>query len=311
MEEFISQNEIKSIENLEFFANQVVEGFITGLHKSPYHGFSVEFAEHRLYNTGESTRNIDWKLYVRTDKLFVKRFEEETNLRCQLVIDRSSSMHFPIQKKINSKSPNKIGFSILASAALMNLLRRQRDAVGLSVYSDIVHTHSRTRTNVAHHKSLLWQLESLAKPFNHKSKESSSTVDALHEIAERIHQRSLVILFSDLLDIQDNAQEFFSALQHLKYNKHEVIVFHVVDRSRELNFEFDARMHKFIDLESGEELKVNPVELKDEYVTQMNSFEQELKVRCGQYKIDFIPVDCTKGFESVLISYLIKRKKLY
>lgn len=311
MEEYISQNEIKAIENLEFFANQVVEGFITGLHKSPYHGFSVEFAEHRLYNTGESTRNIDWKLYARTDKLFVKRFEEETNLRCQLVIDRSSSMHFPIQKKLNSKLPNKIGFSILASAALMNLFRRQRDAVGLSVYSDIVHTHTRSRTNIAHYKNLLWELESLAKPFNQKLKESTSAVEALHEIAERIHQRSLVILFSDLLDTQENAQDLFSALQHLKYNKHEVIVFHVVDRSRELNFEFDARLHKFVDLETGEELKVNPLELKEEYVNQMSSFEQELKVRCGQYKIDFIPVDCTKGFESVLLSYLVKRKKLY
>ena len=171
MEEYISQNEIKNIENLDFFANQVVEGFITGLHKSPYHGFSVEFAEHRLYNTGESTRNIDWKLFARTDKLFVKRFEEETNLRCQLVIDRSSSMHFPIQKKLNSKTPNKIGFSILASAALMNLFKRQRDAVGLSVYSDIVHTHTRSRTNISHHKNLLWQLESLAKPFTKDLKE--------------------------------------------------------------------------------------------------------------------------------------------
>ena len=311
MAEYISQNEIKTIENLEFFANQVVEGFITGLHKSPYHGFSVEFAEHRLYNTGESTRNIDWKLYARTDKLFVKRFEEETNLRCQLVIDRSSSMHFPVQKKLNSKSPNKIGFSILASAALMNLFKRQRDAVGLSVYSDVVHTHTRSRTNIAHHKNLLWELESLAKPFNEDKKESTSAVEALHEIAERINQRSLVILFSDLLDTQENSQDFFSALQHLKYNKHEVIVFHVVDRSRELNFEFDARLHKFVDLETVEELKVNPLELKEEYVNQMTSFEQELKIRCGQYKIDFIPVDCTKGFESVLLSYLIKRKKLY
>ena len=311
MEEYISQNEIKTIENLEFFANQVVEGFITGLHKSPYHGFSVEFAEHRLYNTGESTRNIDWKLYARTDKLFVKRFEEETNLRCQLVIDRSSSMHFPIQKKLNSKSPNKIGFSILASAALMNLFKRQRDAVGLSVYSDIVHTHTRSRTNIAHHKNLLWELESLVKPFNKDLKESSSAVEALHEITERINQRSLVILFSDLLDTQENFQDFFSALQHLKYNKHEVIVFHVVDRSRELNFEFDARLHKFVDLETGEELKVNPLELKEEYVNQMSSFEQELKIRCSQYKIDFVPVDCTKGFESVLLSYLLKRKKLY
>jgi len=311
MEEYISQNEIKNIENLDFFANQVVEGFITGLHKSPYHGFSVEFAEHRLYNTGESTRNIDWKLFARTDKLFVKRFEEETNLRCQLVIDRSSSMHFPIQKKLNSKTPNKIGFSILASAALMNLFKRQRDAVGLSVYSDIVHTHTRSRTNISHHKNLLWQLESLAKPFTNDLKESTSSVEALHEISERINKRSLVILFSDLLDSQENSQDFFSALQHLKYNKHEVIIFHVIDRSKELNFEFDARLHKFVDLETGEEIKVNPLEIKEEYVNQMSLFEQEFKLRCGQYNIDFIPVDCANGFESVLLSYLLKRKKLY
>ena len=311
MEEYISQNEIKNIENLDFFANQVVEGFITGLHKSPYHGFSVEFAEHRLYNTGESTRNIDWKLFARTDKLFVKRFEEETNLRCQLVIDRSSSMHFPIQKKLNSKTPNKIGFSILASAALMNLFKRQRDAVGLSVYSDIVHTHTRSRTNISHHKNLLWQLESLAKPFIKDLKESTSSVEALHEISERINKRSLVILFSDLLDSQENPQDFFSALQHLKYNKHEVIIFHVIDRSKELNFEFDARLHKFVDLETGEKIKVNPLEIKEEYVNQMSLFEQEFKLRCGQYNIDFIPVDCANGFESVLISYLLKRKKLY
>ena len=311
MAEYISQNEIKTIENLEFFANQVVEGFITGLHKSPYHGFSVEFAEHRLYNTGESTRNIDWELFARTDKLFVKRFEEETNLRCQLVIDRSSSMHFPIQKKLNSKTPNKIGFSILASAALMNLFKRQRDAVGLSVYSDIVHTHTRSRTNISHHKNLLWQLESLAKPFTKDLKESTSSVEALHEISERINKRSLVILFSDLLDSQENPQDFFSALQHLKYNKHEVIIFHVIDRSKELNFEFDARLHKFVDLETGEEIKVNPLEIKEEYVNQMSLFEQEFKLRCGQYNIDFIPVDCANGFESVLLSYLLKRKKLY
>lgn len=311
MEQYISQSHIKTIENLDFFANQVVEGFITGLHKSPYHGFSVEFAEHRLYNSGESTRNIDWKLFARTDKLFVKRFEEETNLRCHLVIDRSSSMHFPYQKKLSSNPSNKIGFSILACAALMNLFKRQRDAVGLSVYSNSVHTHTPARTSSAHHKRLLWELELLAAPYNYNIKESTSAVDALHEIADRIHQRSLVIIFSDLLDTQENAEDLFSALQHLKYNKHEVIVFHVIDRSKELDFDFDASLHRFVDLETSEELKVNPIELKAEYVRQMTSFEQQLKIRCGQYKIDFIPVDCTKGFESVLLSYLIKRKKLY
>jgi len=308
---YISHDELKPVENLEFFAKQVVEGFITGLHKSPYHGFSVEFAEHRLYNPGESTRHIDWKLFARTDKLFVKRYEEETNLRCQIVIDRSSSMHFPVQKKLNSKSPNKIGFSVLASAALMNLFKRQRDAVGLSIYSDTVQLHTQAKTSQAHHMRLLWELENTAQPFDERKKESTNAIDALHEIAERIHQRSLVVLFSDLLDTQEHSEELFSALQHLKYNKHEVIVFHVVDRDRELNFDFDSRLHKFVDLETGEELKVNPIELQDEYVKHMTAFENELMLRCGQYKIDFVPVDCSQGFEPVLLSYLLKRKKLY
>jgi len=308
---YISHDELKTIESLEFFAKQVVEGFITGLHKSPYHGFSVEFAEHRLYNAGESTKHIDWKLFARTDKLFVKRYEEETNLRCQIVIDRSSSMHFPVQKKLKAESPNKIGFSILASAALMNLFKRQRDAVGLSVFSDEVQVHTQARTSAAHHNRLLFELESLTMPFDEKKLESTNAIEALHEIAERIHQRSLVVLFSDLLDTQEQSEEFFSALQHLKYNKHEVIVFHVVDRERELNFDFDSRLHKFIDLETGEDLKVNPIELQDEYVKKMSAFEKELKLRCGQYKIDFVPVDCSQGFEPVLLSYLLKRKKLY
>lgn len=310
MDNYIVNQDIKAIENLEFFARQVVEGFITGLHKSPYHGFSVEFAEHRLYNAGESTRYIDWKLFARTEKLFVKRFEEETNLRCQIVLDKSSSMHFPVQKKLTVNKPNKIGFSVLASAALMNLFKRQRDAVGLSVFSDKVQLHTRAKTSTVHHKWLLNELETLAVPFNTKELEQTNAIDSLHEIAERIHQRSLVILFSDLLGDQSKSEELFSVLQHLKYNKHEVIVFHVVDRSKEIDFNFDARMHKFIDLETGEEMKVNPAELKEEYLKNMSVFEKELYVRCGQYKIDFVPVDCSNGFEPILLNYLIKRKKM-
>ena len=311
MGEFISNNKIKAIENLDFFANQVVEGFMTGLHKSPYHGFSVEFAEHRLYNSGESTRHIDWKLFARTDKLFVKRYEEETNLRCQLVIDRSSSMHFPVQKKLNAERPNKIGFSILAAAVLMNLFKRQRDAVGLSVYGEKLLTHTRTLTSASHHKMLLSELESLAKPYDHNINEGTSTIESLHEISDRIHQRSLVVIFSDLFDHSSDTDALFSALQHLKYNKHEVIIFHVVDRNLELNFDFDSRMHKFIDLESGDELKVNPTYLKEAYEKEMFGLERELIEWCGQDKIDFVPVDCSKGFEPVLLAYLLKRKKLF
>ena len=310
MSDFIVSEDLKIIENLEFFASQVVEGFITGLHKSPYHGFSVEFAEHRIYNPGETTRYIDWKLFARTDKLFVKRYEEETNLRCQLVLDRSSSMHFPVQKKLSTNSPNKIGFSILASAALMNLFKKQRDAVGLSVFSNSVQLHTPAKTSTSHHQWLLNELESLAAPFTESTRESTNSIDSLHEIAERIHQRSLVVLFSDLLGDVEKSEELFSALQHLKYNKHEVIIFHVIDRAKELDFNFESRVHKFIDLETGDQMKVNPIELQEEYSKNMSDFEKQLKLKCGQYKIDFVPVDCSKGFEPILLTYLLKRKSL-
>ena len=310
MSEFIVSEDLKIIENLEFFASQVVEGFITGLHKSPYHGFSVEFAEHRIYNPGETTRYIDWKLFARTDKLFVKRYEEETNLRCQLVLDRSSSMHFPVQKKLTANSPNKIGFSILASAALMNLFKKQRDAVGLSVFSNSVQLHTPAKTSTSHHQWLLNELESLAVPFTESTRESTNAIESLHEIAERIHQRSLVVLFSDLLGDVDKSEELFSALQHLKYNKHEVIIFHVIDRAKELDFNFESRVHKFIDMETGEQMKVNPIELQEEYSKNMSDFEKQLQLKCGQYKIDFVPVDCSKGFEPILLTYLLKRKSL-
>ena len=311
MEEFISNNKINFIDNLAFYANQVVEGFITGLHKSPYHGFSVEFAEHRLYNSGESTKHIDWKLFARTEKLFIKRYEEETNLRCQIVLDVSSSMYFPIQKKINLETPNKIGFSILAAASLMNLFRRQRDAVGLSIYADTISTHTKPLTSSSHHKMLLLELYSIVKSLNKKLNTGTSTVNSLHEISDRIHQRSLIVIFSDLINHSSDSEELFSALQHLKYNKHEVIIFHVIDRDRELNFNFDSRMHRFVDLESGEELRVNPSDIKNAYEKEMSNFETFLREKCGQFKIDFVPVDCHKGIEPVLMSYLQKRKKLY
>ena len=310
MGKYIIHNNLKGVENLDFLARQVVEGFMTGLHKSPYHGFSVEFAEHRLYNSGESTKHIDWKLFARSDKVFVKRFEEETNLRCQLVVDCSSSMYFPVQKKIDPNNPNKIGFSILAVASLMNLFKRQRDAVGLSVFSDTVQVHTRSSSNSNHYKRLLMELESFTRPLN-KTQRKTNAVDALNEIADRINKRSLVILFSDLFDIEEGTEKLLSALQHLRYNKHEVVVFHVIDRSNEFDFDYNSRLYKFVDLETGDELKINPLDLQADYVSKMSDFEKELKTKCGHYKIDFVSVDCQDGFEKVLQSYLLKRKKLF
>jgi uncharacterized protein (DUF58 family) len=307
----IDKNRLQQFGSLEFIARQVVEGFITGLHKSPFHGFSVEFAEHRLYNAGESTKHIDWKLYGRTDKLFVKRYEEETNLRCQIIIDNSSSMFFPVKDNLSIDNPNKITFSIYAAAAIIGMLKKQRDAVGLSLFSDKVELHTNARSTTAHQKYLYSQLENLLKPIETEVHKKTFAADSLHEISDNIHKRSLVIIFSDMFESMASADEVFSALQHLRHNKHEVILFHVVDHAKEVDFDFDNRPYKFIDMESGRELKVNPLEVKDQYISQLRSFKNELKLRCGQYRIDFVEADINKGFKQILLPYLLKREKLY
>ncbi len=307
----IDQNRLQQFNSLEFIAKQVVEGFITGLHKSPFHGFSVEFAEHRLYNTGESIKHIDWKLYGRTDKLFVKRFEEETNLRCQLVIDNSSSMYFPVKENPTIDNPNKIIFSIYAAAAIMLLLKKQRDAVGLSFFSDTVELSTQAKSSSVHHKYLYSELEKLLIPISTKTQKKTSAADSLHQIAENIHKRSLVVIFSDMMESSGNTDELFAALQHLKHNKHEVVLFHVTDKQKEEKFDYDNRPYKFIDMESGEELRVNPLEVKKEYLKAVDNFKKELILRCGNYRIDFIEADINKGFDTVLQSYLVKRERLY
>lgn len=303
---------VKQFSQLELIAKQVVEGFITGLHKSPFHGFSVEFAEHRLYNTGESTRHIDWKLYARTEKLFIKRYEEETNLRCHIVIDTSSSMYFPANENNTHSKVNKIGFATYAAASLVHLLKKQRDAFGLSLFADDVSLHTDTKSTTSHSKLVFDELEKLLAPRYQSNKKRSFGALALHEIAEKIKRRSLVILFSDMIENSDKEQEdLWSALQHLKHNKHEVILFHVKDKKQEFDFEFENRPYRFIDMETGEELKLNPLEVREAYQKSMRNFEHDLKLKCGQYSIDLVEADIEKGFDQVLLPYLLKRKKLY
>jgi uncharacterized protein (DUF58 family) len=301
---------VQQFSHLEFIARQVVEGFITGLHKSPFHGFSVEFAEHRLYNKGESTRFIDWKLYGRSDKLFVKRFEEETNLRCQIIIDNSSSMYFPVDEKKKKEQQNKITFSAYCAAALVELLKRQRDAIGLSVFAEKLEMHTPAKSSPVHLKMIMHELEQLIQYQPVRELKKTFAVESLHQIAEAIHKRSLVIIFSDMMDARLSSDDLFSALQHLRHNKHEVILFHVVDKSKEVDFNFDNRPYRFVDLETGEELKVNPAEVKENYLQAMGQFERNLKLHCSQYRIDFIEADINMGFEQVLMPYLLKRTRM-
>ena len=295
-------NDIKPTDNLELLARQLVEGFITGLHKSPYHGFSVEFAEHRLYNDGESIRHVDWKVYARTDKLFTKRYEEETNLRCLIALDTSPSMFYP------SQNEGKIRFSVYAAAALSYLLHRQRDAVGLCLFSDAIEMLTPVKSASSHLDKIFTLLDQLQK--KQKSNTKTQVAQVLHEVAEKIHKRSLVVIFSDMFDANENTDELFKALQHLKHNKHEVIVFHVMDNQTELLFNFEDRPMEFMDLESGEKLKLNPGDVKTSYRTEVNKFHQSLKMRCNQYKIDFVEVDIQNNFNTILQTYLIKRAKM-
>tara|TARA_R110000868_G_scaffold15439_1_gene70381 strand:- start:426 stop:1331 length:906 start_codon:yes stop_codon:yes gene_type:complete len=295
-------DKLKEFSNIELLAKQLVEGFITGLHKSPYHGFSVEFAEHRLYNYGESTRHIDWKVFAKTDRLYTKRYEEETNLRCFLVLDNSSSMYYP------QPGYGKIRFSVLAAAALAFLLQKQRDAVGLYTFSDEIEVQTEVKSTATHVHKILLELQKIFE--GEKTSKKTNVPSVLHQIAKKIHKRSLVIIFSDMFQKTENQNEMFSALQHLKHNKHEVLLFHVNDKNTELDFDFEDRPYKFHDLETGAILKLTPTEIKKSYQTKMQAYYKELKLKCSQLKIDFVDADIHDDFDKILSAYLIKRTKM-
>ncbi|MBE9603001.1 DUF58 domain-containing protein [Pedobacter sp. MC2016-24] len=305
MDSPIDEQDLHFNSNLDLLARQVVEGFITGLHKSPFHGFSVEFAEHRLYNPGDNVKNIDWKLYARTDKLFSKRYEEETNLRCQLIIDVSSSMYFPL------KGYNKLNFAVQAAAALIYLLKRQRDAFGLSLFTDHLQLNTTAKSTTAHQKYLFTHLEQILQ--SEQMNQQTNLESALHQIADLIHKRSLVVIFSDMLNTlqnEDHIEGLFSALQHLKFNKHEVIIFNVTDKAKEVDFNFENRPYEFVDMETGATLKTHTSKVKDAYLSRMAGYRRTIQLKCTQYKIDMIDADIAAGFSPILQAYLIKRQKL-
>lgn len=299
----IDLQQIRELNNLELLAKQLVEGFITGLHKSPYHGFSVEFAEHRLYNTGESTKDIDWKVFARTDKLFSKRYEEETNLRCTILIDNSSSMYYP------EANFGKITYSIAAAAAIAFLLQKQRDAVGITTFSDRIEEQTQVKSTHTHLHKLLLMLEQVLISGKHQRKKTSIP-EVLHQIANKIHKRSLVIIFSDMFDNHEQVKELINGLHHLKHNNHEVLLFHVMDKRTEFDFDFEERPYNFIDLETNQQLKLHPSQVKEEYVRRVNAYFQDLAIKCGQLRIEFIKADIRDDFDKILSAYLIKRSKM-
>jgi uncharacterized protein (DUF58 family) len=300
----IQEADLKKIGHFEFLAKKAVEGFITGLHKSPYHGFSVEFSEHKQYNTGDSSRFIDWKVFGKTDKLYIKKFEEETNLRCRILVDISSSMYYPVANN------GKIAFSTMASASLAYLLQKQRDAVGVSFFDSKIGFHSQIKSTSAHIRMLFAELEKIISQKEQSKDKQSHVADALHNIAETIHKRSLIIIFSDMMDNSTHQDQLFNALQHLKHNKNEILIFHVFDKNTELDFDFGNRPTEFIDLETGEKLKLEPDDIRDSFKQKAIERAQEVKLRCAQFKIDYVRADINEGVEKVLEAYLVKRSKM-
>jgi uncharacterized protein (DUF58 family) len=300
-------NSAAGFANLELLARQVVEGYISGIHKSPFHGFSAEFAEHKIYNTGESTKHIDWKLFARTDKLYTKRYEEETNLRCHFILDNSASMHYPERKKYSIDSLNKIGFSVLSIASIMQILKRQRDAVGLSIYSDEFEFYAPEKGSDRHRYMLMDALnKSMAPKKEHKA---TKTYTFLHQIAEKLKRRSLVFLFTDMFQADTEEAALFEALRHLKYNRHEVVLFHVMDKKREFEFDFENIPKRFTDVETGATIDLYSDNIRENYKKAVQQYTAELKMECAKYKISYVEADINKNLDKILTSYFVERQK--
>lgn len=291
--------------NLELLARQVVEGFITGMHKSPFHGFSVEFAEHRIYNPGESTRHIDWKLYGRSDRLYTKKYEEETNLRCQMVIDCSPSMFFPAEQQ-----ENKLLHAIYSAASLMELLKRQRDAYGITLFHKDILLHTASHASPAHQRFVFAELEKYIKKYVPSKGTDTHLAHVLNEVAEIIPKRGLVMVFTDFWSANESQESLISALNHLKHQHHEVVLFHLYSKQLEADFELEQRPYVLIDMETGEEMRILPTEFKKRYQEFYEKGINDLMLKCGDLAIDFIPLAIEEGYNEVLTRYLLKRQSL-
>ncbi|MEM7040280.1 MAG: DUF58 domain-containing protein [Bacteroidota bacterium] len=292
---------VSKLKNIEIKARLIVEGFITGFHKSPYHGFSVEFAEHRPYNVGESLRNVDWKVFAKTDKLYTKRFEEETNLRCQVVLDISDSMRYP------KTGISKLEYGAYLSAALQYLMMAQRDATGLTLFDEDLHFYAPPKSKKSWLVPMFKKLEEVVEnkdQIRHKTAHAS----VIHQLALKFSRRSFVVIITDLFNQLEEQDRLFRALQHLRHAKHEVILFHLLDRKTEEEFDFPNRPLVLEDLESGEKIQVQPSQIRDGYLKLMTERKALFRRKCHELNIDFVDVDIASTYDKVLTDYLIKRR---
>lgn len=292
---YLQPDIVSKLKGMELKARLVVEGFIAGLHKSPYHGFSVEFAEHRQYMPGDNIRDIDWRVFAKSDRYYIKQYEEETNLKAYLLLDCSKSMSYQSGGLVN-----KFDYSGMLCGALSYMLFKQRDAVGLVTFAEKILRYIPPRSKAGHLHVLLKEIA------EQQLTDQTDISKTLHEMAERIKRRGLVILISDLLDEPEN---IISGLKHFRYNNHEVIVFHVLD-PRERDFAF-PREAIFKDMETGEEITTLPHQIKKDYAEQVESFSNEIASACRQSKIDYIPIDSSTPFDKALYAFLSKRERLF
>ncbi len=292
---------------LELRARKIVEGFISGLHKSPHHGFSVEFAEHRPYNTGDEMKHIDWKVYAKTERLFVKKYEEETNLRCYVLLDTSSSMFFKYF------SPwTKLRYAIHFGSSLMYLMHRQRDACGLITFGEEINKFIPAKSSYSHLRLLFTEFEKLLEQEEESAKEKRKTATAkvIHEVAERLNHRSLVVILSDLFENVDEQDQLVSSLKHLRHRKHEVLLFNVLEQKSERELDFPDRRLMMQDMETGSQMEIMPAQVREDYKKKVEELTQRFKMACSEFQIDFEELDTQQKFDRSLLAYLNKRKRL-
>jgi uncharacterized protein (DUF58 family) len=293
--QYLQPDTVSKLKGMELRARLVVEGFIAGLHKSPYHGFSVEFAEHRQYMPGDNIRDIDWKLYAKSDRFYIKQYEEETNLKGYLLLDCSRSMAYRSGAEIT-----KLDYAGMLCGALSYMMLRQRDAVGLVTFDQRIRRYIPPRSKSGHLHVLLNEIAA-----QNPSDQTDISV-ALHEMAERIKRRGLVVVMSDLLD---EPERIISGLKHFRYNKHEIIVFHILD-PRERDFAFGGEA-VFKDMETGEELTTLPYQIKADFSRQVKAFSEQIASACRQSNIDYHPINTSTPFDKALYAFLSKRERLY
>lgn len=298
---------LSKLSSLELRAKKIVEGFISGLHKSPYHGFSVEFAEHRPYNPGDDFKHIDWKQYARKERFYVKQYEEETNLRCYVLLDTSSSMLFK-----HFGDWTKLRYGIHFAASLLYLMHRQRDACGLIPFSSKLESFIPAKGTYAHLRQIYLELEKelVREHKTDSEKRTTATAQSIHEVAERLNHRSLVVIITDLFEDVENHAELISALKHLRHRKHEVLLFNTLERKSERELAFSDQKLVLEDMETGAEIEVIPEQVRKDYISKVEEHTRTFKMACSEFEIDFEELDTESGFDKALLAYLTKRRRL-